>query len=304
LKKALKESVAASYPRGGGPELNLDNNLMWQLYTIKGPVIETYDDGNKLIPGGDYASWLRAALAIESEAHYKGKHPDEICKDVFKTKDPLGAMRGLITKYRMDDSIYSPIGERASGLFGKNQGIINMSRLSPGAYDAVKMLYENRVLMGIVSAAPSIESAAGYPNKMIRDRLVKEKIIPDGEEVFHPELIHWGKILNKTGQLKKSVINATEIIGHEPSFVFYIADINNDITQSAEANMQLKAEGYDIEIAPIMVECGMGLPNMWERAWKEAGFEKDLGYFEVEDTKKAAELIIDLYNIREIERSD
>ncbi len=273
---ALKTAV-----REYGLEITLDNRLMWQLWTVKGSKFNG--------KGGDYKAWFRAAYSIELAASERGIHPNDLCRELFNSKDPTEAVAQVVLNYDVDESVYSPVGERAVELFGSDPVTMSKNRVNEGSLEAVEMLYRDDTLMGIVSSAPTAESVIGYINKSIKTPLVEEGKIPEDAVLFVPELIYFGKTF-KEDQLEDSVIKASEILGEDPRVVVYIADTNDDIIETAKANQKLR-EGGRPEIQLAMVKNGMGLPKMWERAWKEAGLKPGKNYHEFENPLEAARFI-------------
>lgn len=274
LKTATKES---------GIDLTLNNRLMWQLWTIKGPIFPG--------SGGDYKAWFKAAYSIEIDAAHQKRTSDQICKDLFESEDPAAAVAEVTAKYGADEKLYGLVGERSVELFGKDPVTMSKSRANDGALEAVGLLYKHETLMGIVSSAPSIESTLGFIHKAIRDPLVDMSKIAKNAVLFQPKLVYFGKTV-KDEQLEDSVVTAAEILGVEPKNVWYIADTNDDITGTAIANKRLKEKGLKPVIRLAMVKNGMGVPKMWEKVWKSAGMELNRNYFEVENAENAAALIL------------
>ncbi len=265
-----------------GSEIYLNNRLMWQLWTIKGKKFEG--------KGGDYQAWAKAVLALQAAAIEKGKGVNDFCMEIFSSEDPIGYMQEIVSKYDIPESVYRPIGEKAIELFGSDPVTMSKSRVNDGSIEAVELLYKNDVLMGIVSSAPTAESVIGYVENNIKKPLVEAGKIPSDAEIFDSRLIHYGKA-RKEEQLENSVITARDILGEEPESSWYIADTNDDIIETAKANYSLKEKGFKKEIYLAMIKNGMGIPKMWENAWKEAGLLPGKNYHEFRDSLEAAEFI-------------
>jgi phosphoglycolate phosphatase-like HAD superfamily hydrolase len=278
---ALKEAVAAyGTMDGSGPSLTLDNRLMWQLYTIKG----------RKLPGfyGDYEAWISAASAIESEASRTGRSSDDVCRHVFLNRQPEREVEKLVRRHPMTREARIWIAKTAKDLFGADRRIIRMSRVSKGAAEALRLLRRKGCLMGIISAAPSERSVKDAIR--MAERELSRAGIHTKNPLFEPSMVHHGSE-SKEHQILDCVIKAEKIMGREPDSVWYMGDINDDITEAARADRILKDRGKGIRIKVAMVRNGMGLPNMWEAAWKRAGLRPGRDYFEFRDALGAARLI-------------
>lgn len=250
--------------------LNLDNKLLWQLWTIKGPKF------NRV--GGDYEAWFKAALAIENAALENGISTDDMCRRLFSSEYPTSAVAEIMERYGVGEDVHRPIGEHAIFLFGNDPETKSKSRVNGGSVEAVKSLYVDGNLMGIVTSAPNLDSATGWTNLAIHKPLVENGEIPTESVIFNPELVFYGSI-SKEKQLESSVINAEKILEGRRVSPWYVADTNDDIIETWKANEKLfDQEKPHIRIA--MVKNGMGFPNMWKKALEETGFDRDYNYFE------------------------
>ena len=257
--------------------LNFDNKLLWQLWTIKGHKFDRI--------GGDYEAWFKAAWAIESAAREEGISTDNMCRKLFSSEDPTSAVAEIVEKYGIGEEVHRPIGEHAIHLFGNDPETISKSRVNEGSIEAVKSIYVNGNLMGIVTSAPTPDSVTGWTDQSIHKPLVENDEIPEIHKdsvLFNPELVFYGRI-SKEKQLESSVIKAEEILGGMMVSPWYIADTNDDIIETWKANENLfNQERPHIKIA--MVENGMGFPNMWKRALGKTGFDRNYNYFEFESS--------------------
>ena len=188
--------------------------------------------------------------------------------------------------------MYGPVGDRAKFLFGKDSATMARSRVNGGSVQAVKTLYEERILQGIVTSAPSQESTTGWTDTAIKEPLVRGLRIPADAVLFDPRVVRYGGAA-KVDHLRESVLAAAQILGESPRRVLYIADTNDDITEAAEANRRLREEGVRSEIALAMVLNGMGLPSMWKKAREQAGLEHGRNYEEFPTSMDAVRNFVD-----------
>ncbi len=266
-------------------EINLDNKLMWQLWSVKGPVLGG--------TGGDYTAWFKAALALEIEATERSLHPDELCRYLFEREDPTTAVAEVVERTARERGLTEdhcgPVGEMAYSLFGNDPETKAKSRVNDGALKAVELLYNDGTPMGVVTSAPKGNTEI-WLDTAIRGPLVSEGRIPSDSRPFHSQLIRSGKAA-KSGHLIESVQDARLITYFKLNDAWYIADTNDDITETYAANRELERLGRP-RIKLVMVRNGMGFPKMWAGARKQTTFREGEDYFEFGNSEEAARYII------------